>query len=167
MIDARCVPWPKPSTWAVAGSWLSNDRSGPLTTFPLVSPGTGDTPLSISATSTPLPVYPACQATLARTIRLMLYRDPVSVAGVKAPAGAGLIGTPPPTPPPTAAAQAVEGARAASAVRAPTTAGIARRCHDLPRTAGAGRRVPDMALHSSVRGAGLTADSLHRAPEGR
>ena len=43
----------------------SNERSGPLITFPVVSPGTGTTPLSISATSTPRPVAPCFHAWVA------------------------------------------------------------------------------------------------------
>ena len=68
MIEPMWVPWPKVSRWTRSGSWDSNDRSGPWTTLPLVRPFTGATPLSISATSTPLPVKPLVQASFAWVI---------------------------------------------------------------------------------------------------
>src|SRR3954468_13481903 len=58
----------------------SKDRSGPLITFPLTSPGTGATPVSMSATSTPLPVYPAAHDSRAWTIEVISSREPVSTA---------------------------------------------------------------------------------------
>ena len=54
---AMNVPWPNVSRCAVPANWDSNDRSGPLTTWPSAArPWTGVTPESMSATSMPLPV---------------------------------------------------------------------------------------------------------------
>ena len=54
MMPAMCVPCPYVSLCAY-GVRASNDRSGPLTTLPAVSPATGAVPESISATSTGVP----------------------------------------------------------------------------------------------------------------
>ncbi len=59
MIPAMNVPWPFVSRYWVDGSCDSSERSGPFTI--LLAPlraGTGATPVSMSATSTPLPVTP-------------------------------------------------------------------------------------------------------------
>ena len=58
MMPAMWVPWPKVSRYRWSGDWLSNERSGPFTTLPEVSPLTGTTPVSTSATPTPFPVTP-------------------------------------------------------------------------------------------------------------
>ena len=51
------VPWPNVSRLVRLGAWDSSDRSGPWMTLPgVLSPSTGETPESITATSTPLPV---------------------------------------------------------------------------------------------------------------
>src|SRR5450755_620774 len=76
---AMNVPCPNASRPGVAAPLASNDRSGPVTTCPApASPGTGVTPVSITATSTPLPVTPAAQALCAPTIWLTAESDPVS-----------------------------------------------------------------------------------------
>ncbi len=60
-----------------------------------VQTGTGATPESITATSTPLPVNPAFQYCWAPVIRVVLYSDPTSVAGAYIPAArAGVTATP-------------------------------------------------------------------------
>ena len=57
---AMNVPCPLVSRLRRFGAWDSNDRSGPWMTLPAVArPSTGATPVSITATSTPAPVYPA------------------------------------------------------------------------------------------------------------
>ena len=51
------VPWPYVSRLVRFGACDSSDRSGPLITLPGASrPATGETPVSMTATSTPLPV---------------------------------------------------------------------------------------------------------------
>src|SRR5205823_10013415 len=62
----------------------SKDRSGPTTTFvALDSDGTGATPESSTATSTPLPVYPACHNAWAPVMRVTLVIAPGWVEGAK------------------------------------------------------------------------------------
>src|SRR3954466_14243867 len=100
----------------------SKDRSGPLITFPLTRPGTGATPVSMSATSTPLPVYPAAHDSRAWTIEVISSREPVSTpADVAAPV------------PPPSAADARAGA-AGIRVRAARAATVADRRPWLPGT---------------------------------
>ena len=60
MIPAMNVPWPFVSRYWKLGFCDSSERSGPFTILPFpLSAGTGATPVSISATSTPSPVKPA------------------------------------------------------------------------------------------------------------
>src|SRR5664279_2544082 len=76
---AMNVPCPNASSPGVVAPTASKDRSGPVITLPRVfSPGTGDTPVSITATSTPAPVYPLAHADWAPTIRVIDDNDPVS-----------------------------------------------------------------------------------------
>ena len=66
MIPATCVPCPKVSRWARSRSRLWLEKSGPWTTLPwAASAGTGTMPVSITATSTPLPVAPDWSAPIA------------------------------------------------------------------------------------------------------
>jgi hypothetical protein len=54
MSPAMNVPCPFVSRLVRFGDWDSSERSGPLTTWPgLFSPSTGETPVSMTATSTP------------------------------------------------------------------------------------------------------------------
>jgi hypothetical protein len=54
------VPCPFVSRYCRLGFCDSSERSGPLITLPdAFRPATGATPVSMTATSTPLPVYPA------------------------------------------------------------------------------------------------------------
>src|SRR5664280_96457 len=76
---AMNVPCPYSSNPGVTAPEASNDRSGPVITLPAASsPGTGVTPVSINATSTPAPVSPAAHADCAPTIWDTADNDPVS-----------------------------------------------------------------------------------------
>jgi hypothetical protein len=79
MMLAMWVPCPKASTPTMAVVGESKDRSGPSITLPEAArPGTFATPVSMTATSTPWPVYPRAQADWAPTIRVTADSDPVS-----------------------------------------------------------------------------------------
>src|SRR5690349_24181699 len=58
MMPAMCVPWPYVSRYRTVEPCDSNDRSGPLTMCADGSPGTGATPVSMSAMPTPVPSTP-------------------------------------------------------------------------------------------------------------
>ena len=87
----------------MAAAWLSKDRSGPLTTLPSAGPSTGATPVSMSATPTPLPVTPAAhsrsapitRATSATSVAVASKRQCVARAGpVAAPSAAAALAGP-------------------------------------------------------------------------
>src|SRR5204863_3583613 len=59
MIPAMCVPCPYVSRYRTVLPCDSTDRSGPLTMRADGRPGTGATPVSTSATPTPVPSRPA------------------------------------------------------------------------------------------------------------